>query len=230
MVLTHPRGYIWSLNPSVLILCRTTTSCAFFLAAMLWSGTRSLRAALCARICGSQYRHASSIQIVKCTPSWSTYYKSQHGLRVRSDILVYLMIMPLVQTCAFEILRKNWKGEIYVFGPQLIADYHATRGWSIIRVFCQGRTMSLVSQVINYIMCTKLNTGCVSTSGVGLFYFWGVSFSLSMRTLFTKHSVKRERWSPWVIMILGIWFAWWIVNPQIWVATIFRFQRFNAEA
>ena len=74
MVLTHSQGYIRSSSPAVLTLCRETASCTHVFVTILLGYTRSLSAALRASIHGSQYRHASCIQIVNCTPSWSTFY------------------------------------------------------------------------------------------------------------------------------------------------------------
>ena len=53
---------------------------------------------------------------------------------------VSFLIGPTVQTCDFESLRN-------VFGPQLVPYSHATGEWSIRRVFCQGKTSLLVSQL-----------------------------------------------------------------------------------
>ena len=48
-------------------------------------------------------------------------------VRFLLDISVYFMIGPLVQNCAFESMREFQKGEMYVFGPRLVAYYQATR-------------------------------------------------------------------------------------------------------
>ena len=74
MVLTHPWIYIWNSNPEVLILCRATTSFKNVLSKILWGDTISLSNALRYRIYGSQYQHASCIQIGDFTPYWSTSY------------------------------------------------------------------------------------------------------------------------------------------------------------
>ena len=52
----------------------------------------------------------------------------------------------LVQTCDFESLGNFQKGKIYVFDPRLVAESYAAL--SIMRVFCQGGNIYLVSQVI----------------------------------------------------------------------------------
>ena len=52
---------------------------------------------------------------------------SQHGIRVRLDILESFMIGPSVQNCAFESLIKVLKGNIYLLGPCAVADSCATR-------------------------------------------------------------------------------------------------------
>ena len=74
IVLTHTHGYRWFSSPSVLILCRSTTYCTKFLAAMMLGDTSSFIDALRARIHGNQYKHANFTQIGNCMPSYSKYY------------------------------------------------------------------------------------------------------------------------------------------------------------
>ena len=47
--------------------------------------------------------------------------------------------------------------------------------------------------MINFGMCTKLITGCVSTIGGGIFYFGDMTSYLSMLKLFIKQYVNRPR-------------------------------------
>ena len=72
--LFHTQGCIWSSSTTVLILCRARTYFTKFLFTTQWGNTRSLRSDLCARLYGSQYQHASCIQIIKFTSSWIIYY------------------------------------------------------------------------------------------------------------------------------------------------------------
>ena len=88
---------------------------------------------------------------------------------------------------------------------------------------CTTKTWTRLTSVIKFIMCTKLTTGCKSTSGGGLFYLDAMASYFSMRTLFTKHFVKRERWSPWAITSFGIFFAWRRSTPKLLVAAIIWF-------
>ena len=82
--------------------------------------------------------------------------------------------------------------------------------WMTFTIMTQNRLTS----VINFRMCTKLTTGCLSTSCGGIFSFGDVAFSLSMLKLFTKRFVNRERWIQWDNMSFGIWFAWQILTPH----------------
>ena len=52
-------------------------------------------------------------------------------------------------------------------------------------------TLTRLTSVINFIMCTKLTTGWVSTSAGGIFHFGVMALYLSMYALNTKLSVKR---------------------------------------
>ena len=67
-------------------------------------------------------------------------------------------------------------------------------------------TWNRLTSVINFGMCTDLINGCIIKSGDGMFYFVAMVLSLSMRKLFTKIFVKRERWSPhnkfWCLVLL----------------------------
>ena len=91
-------------------------------------------------------------------------------------------------------------------------------------------TWNPLTSVINFGMCTKLITGCVSTSGGGIFYFGGIAFSLSMCRLITKQFVRRAIQSPSVIISFSVLFAWKMLTPLILAVTNIWFQRFNAEA
>ena len=57
---------------------------------MLWGNTRSISAALHARNRGSEYQHASCIQIVDCNPYWSISYLCSifHGFLVVTLLLM----------------------------------------------------------------------------------------------------------------------------------------------
>ena len=78
----------------------------------------------------------------------------------------------------------------------------------------------------------ELITGCVSTSGGGLFFYFGGAWPLylSMITLFYKTQCEEggKVWSPWFNTSYGVWFA----RGECWPPTnvlggphIIRFQR-----
>ena len=115
--------------------------------------------------------------------------------------------------------------------------YDPKQRWYMTLTFCvwiwMTRTIitwNRLTAVINFGMCTKLTTGCVSTSSGDLFSFGDMAPSLSMHKLFTKHFVKRARCIPWAIMSFSVWFAWRRLNTQNLAAKIIWFRRFDAEA
>ena len=63
------------------------------------------------------------------------------------------MVGSFFQTCALKILRNFWKGNSYMLGPHAVALL-ATGYWSILRVFCPGRTRPLCCKQGNVITNT----------------------------------------------------------------------------
>ena len=92
---------------------------------------------------------------------------------------------------------------------------------------CTTKTWIWSTSVMNLGMCNKFTTGCVSTSGDGLFSFGVMASSFSMHLLFTKNFFTRERWIPWAIMSFGIWFDWRRFPPQVLAAATIWFWWFN---
>ena len=90
-------------------------------------------------------------------------------------------------------------------------------------------TWTQFNSVINFRMFTNFITRCVSTSCGGIFSFGDTASSLWMCTSFTKQSMKRERWSPWVIMSFDLWFDWQRLTPQNSAAAIIWFHWFKTE-
>ena len=108
--------------------------------------------------------------------------------------------------------------------------------WYVTLTFCVWILMILtiitwtqLNSVINFGMFTNLITRCVSTSGGGIFYFGATASSLSMCTSFTKKYMKRQSWSPWVIMSFDVWFDWQRLTPQNFSAAMIWFHWFKAE-